>query len=78
MRMPGADRQGEEDDGHCHEGVPLVEQSLRERQPAGKHSRQDTERVQSLRDAHRQGQGGEEGGVRREVQQHLGGWDIVH
>ena len=41
-------------------------------------SRQDSERVEAVREAHRQGQGGEERGVRGEVQQHHGRRYLVH
>ena len=77
-RGRSADRQGEKDHRHRHEGVPAAEQPLRERQPEGEHPRQDSERVEAVCEAHSQGQGGEERGVRREVQQHPGGRDLVH
>ena len=42
------------------------------------HPGSDSEREQAVCEAHRAGQGSEERGVWGQVQQHPGGWDIVH
>ena len=50
----------------------------KQRRCAREHPGSDSEREQAVCEAHRVGQGSEERGVWGQVQQHPGGWDIVH